>query len=88
MKSIEVDFDKNSKSIKIGKDAKIQDWAGVCLKFNDDVERVMDVDDQKSYTGLYVCFDDDNNRFYYLVQEDKALFRIKRKHFIDNIGLK
>lgn len=70
------------------KDAEEVDWVTVCHKFNDDVERVMDFKKLQDYTGLYVCRDDYNNPSYYLVREDKALYRIKRKRFIDNIGLK
>ncbi len=88
MKSIQVDYDRESNVIKKKDDTQAEDWISVCRKFNDDVERIMDVEDQKDYTGLYVCFDDDNKSFYYLVKEDKALYRMKRRHFRDNIGLK
>ena len=70
------------------KNAEEEDWVKVCHKFNDDVERVMDFEKHQDYTGLYVCCDDYNNPFYYLVREDKALYRMKRKYFMDNIGLK
>jgi hypothetical protein len=60
----------------------------VCKKFNDDVSRIKDVTDLKSYTGLFECFDDANNSFFYLVQEDKELYRMKHKHLYNNLGLK
>ncbi len=88
MKAIQVDYDPESKKVTIKKNGEKEDWAEVCKKFNDDVERIMDYDKHKDCTGLYVCRDDNNNPFYYLVREDRALYRMKRKHFIDNIGLK
>ena len=88
MKSIQVDYDPKSKKVTMKKDTEKEDWVEVCHKFNDDVERIMDFEKFEDFTGLYVCCDDSNMPFYYLVREDKALFRIKRKRFIDNIGLK
>ncbi|WP_457551244.1 hypothetical protein [Desulfobacula sp.] len=88
MQSIQAEFEEISKKITIKKDATQEDWADVCKKFNDDVSRVCDAMDQGDYTGLFECFDDDNKRFYYLVKEDKDLYRVKHKHFLDNIGLK
>ena len=88
MESIQVQFKEKSKKITIKKDAEKEDWATVCKKFNDDVSRICDVTDQEEYTGLFECFDDDNKRFFYLVKEDKNLYRMKHKHFFDNLGLK
>lgn len=88
MESIRVQFKEKSKKITIKKDAEQEDWAAVCKKFNDDVSRICDVTDQEDYTGLFECFDDDNKQFFYLVKEDKNLYRMKHKHFFDNLGLK
>ena len=88
MESIQAEFEEISKKISIKKEAVPEDWADVCKKFNDDVSRVCDAMDQGDYTGLFECFDDDNKRFYYLVKENKDLYRVKHKHFLDNIGLK
>ena len=88
MKSIQVEFEKTSKKITIAKDAKEEDWARVCRKFNDDVSRICDVMDKEDYTGLFECFDDDNKQCFYLVKEDKNLYRMKHKHFFDKLGLK
>jgi hypothetical protein len=87
MKSVQAEFDETSKAITIKKDAEIEDWVSVCRRFNDDVSRVCDVTDLEDYTGLFECFDDKNNKSWYLVKEDKALYRMKRRHFYDNIGL-
>ncbi len=88
MKSIRAEFEEVSKKISIKKDAKEEDWAEVCQKFNDDVSRICDATDQEDYTGLFECFDDENKRFFYLVKEDKNLYRMKHKYFFDNLGLK
>ncbi|MBU1343475.1 MAG: hypothetical protein KKE44_22260 [Proteobacteria bacterium] len=88
MKSIQAEFEKALKKITIKKDVKEEDWANVCKKFNDDVSRICDVSDLEDYTGLFECFDDDNTRFFYLVKEDTNLYRMKHKHFFDNLGLK
>ncbi|NOX33173.1 MAG: hypothetical protein GXP56_05460 [Deltaproteobacteria bacterium] len=88
MKSIQAEFDKDSKKITIKDDAGQEDWAAVCEKFNDDVSRICDVTDKEDYTGLFECFDDENRSFFYLVRENKDLYRMKHKHFRDNLGLK
>ena len=88
MKSIQAEFQKDPRVIKIRPDAKQEDWTQVCRRFNDDVERVCDVSNLEDYTGLYQCFDEQNKGVFYLVEEDKALFRMKRRHFLENIGRK
>ena len=74
-------------AITIKKDSKIEAWVSVCRRFNDDVSRICDVTDIEDYTGLFECFDDKNNKYHYLVKEDKALYRMKHRHFYDNLGL-
>lgn len=86
MKAIQAEYTKDPFEIKIKKDAAQEDWPAVCARFNDDVERVCDADQVPGYTGLYQCFDDMNIKTYYLVNEDKSLFRLRRRHFLDNIG--
>ncbi|MFO7751095.1 MAG: hypothetical protein R6V54_13490 [Desulfobacteraceae bacterium] len=88
MKSIEAEFDKTSKTIAVKKDAKTENWVDVCTRFNDDVERVCDVEDQEDYTALYQCFDDENREYYYLVKEEKELYALRRRHFLSKIGKK
>jgi len=87
MKAVQAEYQDELKKITIRKNAKVEDWVMVCKKFNDDVERVCDVTDLEDYTGLYQCFDDKNKGFYYLVTEDKLLYRLKHKHFMNNIGI-
>ena len=86
MKSIQAEFQKDPREIKIKANAKQEDWIKVCRRFNDDVERICDVSDLGEYTGLYQCFDASNKGSFYLVEEDRALFRMKRRHFLNNIG--
>lgn len=88
MKSIQAEYEETSKKIAIKKEAKEEDWSTVCARFNDDVSRICHVTDQEDYTSLFECFDDDNKRFFYLVKEDKSVYRMKHKRFFDNIGLK
>ena len=88
MKSILAEFDDATKKITIKKDVLVEDWVAVCQKFNDDVSRICDVTDLEDYTTLFECFDDANQRFYYLVKEDKTVYRMKHKYFFDNLGLK
>jgi len=86
MESILADYQKETKKITIVKDAEKEDWAEVCNRYNNDVERICNVTDMENFTGLYQCFDDANRGVFYLVNEDKSLFRIRRKHFLSNIG--
>ncbi|HCY85248.1 MAG TPA: hypothetical protein DHV36_08955 [Desulfobacteraceae bacterium] len=86
MKAVQAEYTTDPKEIKIKENAEIEEWPAVCRKFEDDVERVCDVDHIPGYTGLYQCFDEKNNKTYYLVNEDKNLFRMRRKNFLDNIG--
>ena len=87
MKAILAEYNEASKAITIKKDAEIEDWISVCRRFNDDVSRICDVTEIEDYTGLFECFDDENIKYCYLVREDKALYRMKRRHFYDNLGL-
>lgn len=88
MQAVQAEYTESPQAIKIRENAEAEAWPAVCRRFEDDVERVCDVDDIPGYTGLYRCFDEKNNTSYYLVNEDKALFRMRRKHFLGNIGYK
>jgi len=87
MKCIQADYDEASQKFSMSKNAETEDWPAVCRRFNDDVERVADISDQDDYTGVYACNGDNGTKVFYLVREDKALFRMKRRHFFDKIGL-
>ncbi|THB78959.1 MAG: hypothetical protein D3926_11805 [Desulfobacteraceae bacterium] len=87
MKCIQAEYNNETGNISIKPGATEEDWVSVCRRFNDDVSRVCDVTDIEDYTGLFECMDDHNQPFYYMVKEDKALYRMKRRRFFDNIGL-
>lgn len=87
MKSIQADYDKTKNKISIKEGATRENWVSVCERFNDDVSRIRDVEGIEDYSGLFECCDDDNTVSYYLVREDKALYRMKHRHFFDNLGL-
>lgn len=86
MKSIRADYDKENHQATIQQEAKPEDWVKVCTRYNNDVHRILDVTAVEGFTALYRCFDDDNKEVFYLVNEDEKLFRLKRKHFLKNIG--
>lgn len=87
MKAIQAEFKEDPREIRIKADALEEGWPAVCRRFNDDVQRICDVEGIPGYTGLYRCLDEKNQPFFYLVEEDRELFRMKRRHFRDNIGL-
>lgn len=87
MKCIQAELEKKNDKITIQEGAKEEDWLKVCQRFNDDVERIRDVTDIEDYTGLFACHDDKNVRFFYLVKEDKTLYKMKRRRFLENIGV-
>ncbi len=74
MKSIQAEYSEDTGDVTIKRDAEPEDWVAVCMRFNDDVHRLCDVDDIGEYTGLYECFDEDNERYFYLLKEDEKLF--------------
>jgi|GEM_PF-426855 len=88
MKAIQAQVGEDPGRTGIKEGAVEEDWPAVCARFNDDVERVCDVEHVPGYTGLYRCFDDDNQAVHYLVEEGRHLYRIKRKTFLKNIGYK
>lgn len=87
MKSVMVKYDEDSDTISGHDGSESESWAKVCEKYNDDVHRVRDVSDMGTYTGLFECIDDDNNTFYYIVEEDKDLYRFKRRNVYKSLGL-
>lgn len=87
MKAIQAVVEENPRQIHIKEGAEPESWPLVCERFNDDVERVCDVTGISGYTGLYVCYDEKNQGVHYLVNEDKSLYRMRRRHFLSNIGL-
>ncbi|NNF98313.1 MAG: hypothetical protein HKM93_02955 [Desulfobacteraceae bacterium] len=86
MDAIRADYDKETEAISVDRQSRVEDWLAVCERYNDDVHRLCDVD-QDDYTALYACYDEDNKPFYYLVKETKDLARLKRKIFLQKLGM-
>jgi hypothetical protein len=86
MKAIQAEYDGTPDGIKIRNEADPEDWQSVCGRFNDDVRRICDVKDQGEYTALYECCDEKDRVTFYLVQEDASLYRLRRRHFLSNLG--
>jgi hypothetical protein len=86
MKAIMVNYDASCDSIVKADAAQEEAWTQVCDRYQGDVHRIRHVADQGIFSGLYECFDDDNKRFYFLVEEDKTLARIRRKQFLHKLG--
>lgn len=86
MQAVMVEYDETTDTITSKDGADETSWVSVCEEYNDDVHRLRSVTEMGKFTGLYECFDDDNTRFFYVVEEDKDLYRIKHKHFLEKIG--
>ncbi len=87
MKSVMVTYNEDSDTILGHEGSESESWATVCEKYNDDVHRLRDVADMETFTGLFECIDDNNKRFYYIVEEDKELYRFKRRNLYKTLGL-
>lgn len=87
MESIKVEYDEDSDSITKLEGEKPELWINVCERFNDDVHRIRSITDMESFTGLFECIDDDNKVFHYIVEEDKALYKYKRRNVYEKLGL-
>ncbi len=87
MKSIMVNYDKEKDTIEIRDDATEEDWVSVCDKFNDDVHKIQTISELGDYNRLYECYDDDNNSTFYVVEEDAALYKLRRKNVYKKLGL-
>ncbi|GAB6097988.1 hypothetical protein JCM14469_42420 [Desulfatiferula olefinivorans] len=86
MQSVMVDYDDAKGDITTRETAREEPWEAVCRRFNDDVHRLRDVTDMGKFTGLYRCYDDDNRQWYYMVEEDDTLYRLRHRHFLKKIG--
>lgn len=70
MKSIQAEYDNALDKIIIKTGARVEDWQLVCARFNHEVSRIRNVANQGEYTGLYQCFNQSNQLFFYMVQEE------------------
>ena len=86
MKAIRVDYDPESEKLTETENAAEEDWVEVCRRFDNDVHRVSNITDRGLFTGLYACFDQEDQRVFYLVAEDRSLEKMRRKNFLRNVG--
>jgi hypothetical protein len=87
MKSINVNYDKETDAISPIETAKDEEWTDICERFDNDVQRVKSIEHSDGYTALYRCFDAENDPFYYLVQENARLKHLRRRVFFNKLGI-
>ena len=86
MKALQVNYDKESDTCTPINAQTDEDWAEVCERFDHDVHRLRSETTHPPYTGLYACFDDDNQPSYFLVEEDVRLKALRHKVFLSKLG--
>ena len=86
MKALQVNYDKEDDKLSLIKDQIHENWAEVCERFNHDVHRLRNAAKISPYTGLYVCYDEDNQPVYFLVEEDAQLKAMQRSVFRSKLG--
>lgn len=86
MKCLHVNYDQDSQAIDTIENASPEAWDAVCERFDNDVRRIKAVSDEKSYSALYACYDENNQPVYYLVEEGEALQQMRRKTFFRKLG--
>ena len=86
MNSLQVNYDTETHAIDTNEDASPEPWEEVCERFDNDVHRIMDLPDTKGYTALYACYDENNQPFYYMVEEDEALLKLRHRTFLSKLG--
>ena len=86
MKATLVNYDEATGSIQRQSASTAEEWLEVCARYHDDVHRLRSVSDQGEYTALFECFDDEDYKFYYLVEADVELKRHQRKTFHSKLG--
>lgn len=86
MKSLKVDYDKEKDKLTLAKDSSQEEWVEVCERFDNDVHRLRDETAHAPFTGLYECFDEDDQPSYYLVEEDTRLNKMRHQVFLSKLG--
>ena len=86
MKSLRIDYNESDQTIETVEKAVAEPWDTVCQRYDNDVHRILDVSHRGPYTAVYACYDENNRPVYYLVEEDAALMRMRRKTFLDKLG--
>lgn len=86
MKSIQINYNDASQTIKVAETASPEFWDAVCKRFDNDVRRIKAVSDQQPYTAVYACYDENNQPVYYLVEESRSLKKMRQKIFLSKLG--
>ncbi|MDJ0780687.1 MAG: hypothetical protein QNJ22_01885 [Desulfosarcinaceae bacterium] len=86
MKALAVEYDAAADSVTPTDAATQEEWFAVCERFDGDVHRIRDADDVTGYNALYVCYDEDNQPFHFLVTEDAELARARHRVFFSKLG--
>jgi hypothetical protein len=88
MKALHVKYNQKSGIVERIENAVPETWEEICVRFDNDVSRIKEVDDPEGYNRLYVCYDEDDHPTYYLVAEDETLHTLRRKTFLQKLGVK
>lgn len=86
MQSLRVNYNPATQTFDTIENASPEPWDVVCERFDNDVQRIMAVTDQPDFSALYACYDENNQPVYYLVEEDEALMKLRRKTFLSKLG--
>jgi len=86
MQALKIKYKEADQAIEPLENASPEPWDVVCERYGNDVRRIRDVNDRETYTAVYACYDENNQPNYYLVEEDEALMRIRRKTFLSKLG--
>ena len=87
MRSIQINYNSKDDILEKIEGKNEEDWVKVCKKYDDDVHRIKDIKDNEPFTALYECFDENNSTFYFLVEENTELFKLRRKNARNSLGM-
>ena len=86
MLAIKIKYNEADQLIEPIENEPQEPWDAVCESYDNDVQRIRDVNDQETYTAVYACYDENNQPIYYLVEEGEALMRMRRRTFLSKLG--
>ena len=86
MQALKIKYKEADPRIEPIEDASPEPWNVVCERYDNDVQRIQDVNDRETYTAVYACYDENNQPIYYLVEEGEALMRMRRRTFLSKLG--
>ena len=86
MKALAVQYNAATDSVTPPENGEGEDWAAVCERFDGDVHRVRAAEELAGFDALYVCYDEDNRPFHFLVAENAELQRARHRVFYSKLG--